>query len=258
MKDFYSHYYAAIEHSQAHAAFCERVFGRNLGQHGFMDMQQLELLLAVTRLGPQSRVLDLGCGNGLIAEYISDCTGAHVAGLDYIPDAIRQAQEHTQAKADRLSFFVGDINRLELAPRAFDTILSIDTLYFSQDYVATIRQLKAALKPNGQMAILFSHGREPWVPKEEFPKETLPPDQTPLADALKANGLAFRTWDLTQQDYRLAQLRRQVLTELRPQFEAEGNLFIYENRMGDAKGISQAIEDGLHARYLYHVTQVSH
>jgi len=258
MQDFYNDYYAAIEHSQAHAAFCERVFGRNLGQHGFMDMQQLELLLTVTRLGPQSRVLDLGCGNGLIAEYISDCTGAHVAGMDYIPEAIRQAQERTIAKADRLGFFVGDISQLELASRAFDTILSIDTLYFCQDYAATIRQLKAALEPNGQMAILFSHGREPWVSKEEFPKETLPPDKTPLADALKANGFAFRTWDLTQQDYQLARLRKQVLVELRPQFEAEEILFIYKNRMGDAEGISQAIEDGLHARYLYHVTRISH
>jgi hypothetical protein len=30
-------------------------------------------------------------------------------------------------------------------------------------------------------------------------------------------------------------------------------MFIYENRMGDAQGISQFIEEGMHARYLYHV-----
>jgi hypothetical protein len=52
--------------------------------------------------------------------------------------------------------------------------------------------------------------------------------------------------------YILAQRRKAVLAELRPLFEAEGNAFIHANRMGDANGISQAIEDGLHARYLYH------
>ena len=31
------------------------------------------------------------------------------------------------------------------------------------------------------------------------------------------------------------------------------SLFIYENRMGDAAGIRQAVADGLHARYFYHV-----
>ncbi len=37
------------------------------------------------RLRSGDRVLDLGCGNGMIAEYISDRAAAHVMGLDYIP-----------------------------------------------------------------------------------------------------------------------------------------------------------------------------
>jgi len=252
MKDFYTAFYAAIQHSRAHARFCGRVFGRDLGQHGFADQAQLELLLQVLDLHPGQRVLDLGCGSGLISEYISDCTGAHLTGLDYIPEAIRQAQDRTAAKSERLEFVVGDINRLELPGGAFDAVVSIDTIYFGEDYAVTIEALKAALQPGGQMAFLYSHGREPWVPVSEFPKETLPPDSTPLAAALQANHLAFRTWDLTRQDYDLAQRRKAVLEDLKAEFEAEGNLFIFQNRLGDANGISQAIEEGLHARYLYH------
>jgi ubiquinone/menaquinone biosynthesis C-methylase UbiE len=253
VKDFYNAYYSAVEHSQAHHAFCERVFGKDLCQHGFADLEQLELLLQVTQPGPADRALDMGCGNGMIAEYISDRTGAHLTGLDYIPQAISQAQQRTVNKSERLEFMVGDINQLELPRSSFDAILSIDSMYFSKDYTATLRELKAALRPGGQMAIFFSHGREPWVPIDEFKKETIPPDKTPLAVALRANDLTFRTWDLTRQEYELAQRRKEVLAELKPQFESEGTLFIYENRMGDAEGISQAIGEGLHARYLYHV-----
>lgn len=253
MRDFYDAYYVAVEQSRAHHVFCERVFGKDLCQHGFTNLAQLDLLLQVTQLGPTQRVLDLGCGNGMIAEYLSDCTGAHITGLDYIPQAISQALQRTATKSDRLAFIVGDINRLDLPSNAFDVVLSIDTMYFSEDYTATIRALKAALRSGGQMAIFFSYGREPWVSKDEFPKEMLPPDKTPLAKALTANDLTFRTWDLTHQDYQLAQRRKEVLAELKPQFESEGILFIYENRLGDAEGIRQAIEDGLHARYLYHV-----
>jgi cyclopropane fatty-acyl-phospholipid synthase-like methyltransferase len=252
VRDFYENYYAAMNRSPAHAEFCERVFGRNLCQHGFADMAQLDALLRVTQFGTGHRVLDLGCGNGMITEYIADCTGAHVTGLDYIPEAIRQARERTAAKVERLAFVVGDINALELPDGAFDGVISIDTLYFSKDYALTIRQLVKALRPGAQMAIFFGHGREPWVPKEDFPAESVLADRTPLAEALKANGLSFQTWDFTQDDYRLALRRKQVLAELRPRFEAEGIMFIYEDRIGDAQGISQAIEDRLHARYLYH------
>lgn len=251
MKDFYEKFYAVTEHSAAHHLFCERVYGKDLCQHGFADLEQLDLLMQVTRLGPGQRVLDVGCGNGMITEYLSDCTGAQFTGLDFIPLAIEQARKRTAAKSDRLRFVVGDINRLELEERSFDAILSIDTIYFSQDYTATLQALRATLRPDGQMAFLYSHGREPWVPVEQFPKETLPADQTPLAQALRANGLSFRAWDLTQQDYALAQRRKDVLPELRPRFEEDGALFIYENRMGDAEGISQALAEGLHRRYLY-------
>jgi cyclopropane fatty-acyl-phospholipid synthase-like methyltransferase len=253
MRDFYEDFYRLTTASAAHAEFCERVFGRNLCQHGFSDMAQLDALIAALRLQPDMRVLDLGCGSGMIAEYISDCTGAQVTGLDYIPEAIRLAHERTASKADRLAFGVGDINALDLPPQAFDAVISIDSLYFSDDYARTIAEWVRALRPGGQMGIFFAHGREPWVPKEEFPTESVLPDQTPLAQALQANGLSYTTHDFTSEDYRIAQLRRHVLPELRARFEADGILFVYDNRLGDASGISEAIEDGLHRRYLYHV-----
>ena len=36
----------------------------------------------VLELDETDRVLELGCGNGLITEYISDTAGAHITGLD--------------------------------------------------------------------------------------------------------------------------------------------------------------------------------
>jgi len=194
----------------------------------------------------------------MIAEYLSDATGAHITGLDYIEEAVQAARQRTAAKTDRLVFLAGDINRLDLPSRAFDTVLSIDTIYFSEDYAATIRALREALRPGGQMAFFYSYGREPWVPREKFPADALPPGRTPLAEALRANDLVFRTWNLTSRDYKLAVRRKEILPELKPQFEAEGLMFIYENRMGDAAGVSQAVEEGLHARYLYRVRLPQH
>jgi len=251
MHDFYERFYAVVNQSPTYAQFCERAFGRNLCQHGFADMEQLAALITAVQPTPQHHLLDLGCGNGMIAEYISDLTGAHVTGLDYSEVAIQQAQARTATKADRLTFLVGDMNALALRPATFDAILAIDTIYFSNDYTATIQQLLNALRPSGHLAFFYAHGIMPGMTVADFQPETLVPAQTPLGVALQAHGFAFTVQDFTAEEYRLAQLRKQVLTELEPDFQAEGIMFIYENRIGEAQGISRAIERQLHRRYLY-------
>jgi SAM-dependent methyltransferase len=258
MREFYERFYAAVPASPVHALFCQRAFGLNLGQHGFADLAQLDALVQAAEMGPGQRVLDLGCGHGRITEYLSDRTGAHLTGLDYIPEAIRLARERTVAKPDRLAFVVGDLNALDLVAGDFDIIVSIDTIYFSQDYARTVGQLAAALRPGGRMAFLYSYGWEPPALPEEFDAATLAPDRTPLGEALRANGLDFRTQDWTAADCRLARSRRRLLEELEPQFRAEGLDFVYENRMGEAQGIATGCDLGLRRRYLVCVDKLEH
>jgi SAM-dependent methyltransferase len=200
------------------------------------------------RVGQQ--VLDLGCGDGRIAEYLSGRTGAHLTGLDYVPGAIRLARERTVDKADHLAFMVGDLNALELPAHHFDVILSIDTIYFSQDYGRTVGELAAALRPGGRMAFLYSYGWEPPAQPDAFDSATLAPERTPLGKALRANGLALRAQDWTAADCRLARSRRRILEGLASQFQAEGLGFVYENRMAEAQGITRGCDLGLHRRYL--------
>jgi ubiquinone/menaquinone biosynthesis C-methylase UbiE len=257
MFDFYDQFYRATATSEAHRLFCTRVFGLDLCQHGFADVTQLNALIAAAEINPGQRVLDLGCGSGMIAEYLADRSGAHVTGLDYVPDAIHQARERTRSKAGRLTFIVGDINALNLPESTYDVIVSIDTIYFSEDYAATLSALKSALRRGGRLAVLYSHGREPWVPVDEFDATTLAAARTPLGAALTAGGFAYVAADFTASEHRLAVLRQEVLADLHEQFAAEGNLFVYENRLGDANGIRQACEEGLQRRYLYVATPVA-
>jgi ubiquinone/menaquinone biosynthesis C-methylase UbiE len=185
-----------------------------------------------------------------MAEYISDVTGAHVTGLDNVPEAIALAQQRSLPKANRLSFVHGSMDRMDFPASAFDAIIAIDALYFT-DLGETVSQMKAVLKPDGEMGILYAHGADPQVPIAVFPRETLPPEKTPLAQALHQHQLAYQTWDLTEEDYQHAQRKKAIADELRPQFEAEGNLFLYENRLGEAEGVMAAIQAGAHRRYLY-------
>jgi hypothetical protein len=133
-----------------------------------------------------------------------------------------------------------------------NSLISVDTLYFT-DIGPTVQQMRWLLAPGGQMGVFYAHGVSPETPREAFRPETLAADKTPLGEALTKAGLRFDAIDMTAADYDHARLKKTVMEELRPALEAEGNLFLYTNRHGEAKGVMAAIEDGLHARYLYHI-----
>ncbi len=253
MCNFYEAYYRALRTSRAHAEFCARAYGRDLGQHGFMDMAQLDALLCAARLTAGSRVLDLGCGNGRIDAAIAEATGARVTGVDAIAEAIRQAHDLPASRTTPLAFVVGDLRRPGFRPGSFDVLLSIDSLYFSDDYPDTLREWSRLLAPGGRMLIFSRYGVDPEHPEETFAVETLPAGRTPLGETLGGLGCRFAARDFTAGDVALAERKIEALLGLRSEFVAEGHEFLYDNRLGEARGVKHAAEIGMHARYLYEV-----
>ena len=54
MWDFYDNFYRATKTSEAHKLFCTRVFGLDLCQHGFADVDQLDALIAAVGIHPKN------------------------------------------------------------------------------------------------------------------------------------------------------------------------------------------------------------
>lgn len=251
MFDWYQRYYAEAPASYAYGEFCRRVFGRNLAQHGFADMAQIDLLVEELALRPGERVLDLGCGTGGITDYVAASAGVLAVGMDYVEPAVCAARA---AYGKRCEFVAADMGALCFCPGSFDALFSIDTLYFTP-LEATVAAMTRLLRPGGRMGILYTHGADPEHPLATFDRATLPAERTPLGVGLAEQGLVYRTWDLTAADRQHALVKKRVLEELRPIFAAESNEFLFENRYGEANGVLAAIEAGAHARYLYLVTQ---
>src|SRR5262249_53385855 len=162
--------------------------------------------------------LDIGCGIGATTEYISDLTGARITGIDLAEPCVERARERTLGKADRLDFLIANINDIDLPHESFDTIISVDTLYFAKDLKMTIGQLKTLLKPRGQMGLFFSE----IVTEIGGSRDQLAAGQTKLARSLGANGLAFTAYDLTASNLEFWRRSQEVIAEMKPEFEAEG------------------------------------
>ncbi len=245
----YQRLYPAAHASATHSRFCERVYGEDLCQEGQADMAAVADLLGRLDLKAGDRVLDLGCGSGVLAEYISDQTGAQVTGLDYAASAIEEARRRTADKSDRLTFLQADLNALELPERSFDAAISIDTLYWVADIADTLTQVIRALKPGSQIAIFMLEMLE-----DDDPPENLEVDKTMPARALAKLGLSYEAADYTASNAAFWRRVKEAAADLRADFAAEGNTFICDSWLNEAvKDFLPAIEDGTIARYLYHV-----
>ncbi len=246
---YYREFYGAADASAAHSKLCERVFGQDLCQEGMVDMEALDDLLGRLDLKPGDTVLDLGCGAGGIAEYISDQTGALVTGIDISTSAIEVAQRRTAAKRDRLTFLIGDLNALNLQPNSFDAAISLDALYWVADLDRTLDHILASLRPGGQLAVHTLHGRE-----ADDPPEAMEAQASPVAKALDRKGLSYEVSEHTANNAAFWKRNHKAAVDLRDTFMAEGNAWIADSLICEAEEeFLPAFDAGLMARYLFHV-----
>ena len=247
MSKGYDSLLSRTERSEAYSIFCERVFGRDLSQYNVLDMEQLNALIGKLELKPNEVALDLGCGNGRIAEYISDVTGVKMVGLDFAAEVIGNAQHRTVNKKDRLTYMAGDMNDLAFEEGSFDAIISIDTLYFVESIDATIGKLKSLLKPtSGRLAIFYDQACDP-----DSSRDVLLPGKTKVGTALSNNGLVYETVDYTASSRGIWIREIEAAEELKELFIKEGNSDIYEDRAQDAKRTLEKILKERQVRYFY-------
>ena len=246
---YYQKFYPAAWASKAHSKLCQRVFGKDLCQEGQTDMASLKHLLELMDIKAGDKVLDLGCGAGIIAEYVSDQTGASVIGLDYAASAIDEAISRTEGKHDRLTFEHGNFNALDYPERFFDAVISLDTLYWAADLEVTMLALKRTLKPGGRIGIFMNHH----IGEGDLPG-LLAAQHSKLAKAIAKVELPLQTFDYTKEIGNFWRQNFAAATELKEEFEAEGNGFIADSLIRESKeDYLPDIEAGIIARYLFFI-----
>jgi ubiquinone/menaquinone biosynthesis C-methylase UbiE len=90
--------------------------------------RQLEVLLRVLRRRPPRRVLDLGCGDGLLlATVLETFPNAAGVALDFSPPMLEQARQRLAAFSDRAQTAEADLQSPDwrrAAPGPFDAVVS--------------------------------------------------------------------------------------------------------------------------------------
>ena len=89
----YERFYDMASHSKAFADYCREAFGEDFSQDGFSDTKQTDMILSHIPLKNDTKILDIGCGNGKMLGYLKRKTGAHICGFDYSQSAVRDAKK---------------------------------------------------------------------------------------------------------------------------------------------------------------------
>lgn len=120
---------------------------------------------------PAAQGLSLGCGAGqLERQAVQRNLCRHLDACDLSPDAIAQARAEakTAGLAERLNFFVADLNTLELPPARYDLILCPMSLHHVRNLERAFAQARAALRPGGLLALneFVGPDRLQWSPQQ--------------------------------------------------------------------------------------------
>jgi cyclopropane fatty-acyl-phospholipid synthase-like methyltransferase len=156
---------------------------------------RLERVRAFVADMPQnSRVLDIGCGNGLPAT--RELASRHqVVGVDISPEQIARAKSNVPDAR----FICGDVRTVDLLGNSFDAIVAlylVDNVP-SEDYPALFAKLARCLKPGGQLLLSAEPGHDPgqtyeWLGVRMF-INTIPTDD--LVELIEAAGLKVTSID---------------------------------------------------------------
>ncbi len=103
-------------------------------------------------IGPEDRVLDVGCGTGFATEGLLKET-EHVYGLDQSPHQLGKAYEKF-GKRGPVRFHLGDAERLPFAENTFDVVWSSGSIEYWPNPVTALRECRRVTKPGGQVLIV--------------------------------------------------------------------------------------------------------
>ncbi len=98
------------------------------------------------------RILDVGCGGGLVAEPLARM-GARVTGIDPGSETIAAARAHAGGQGLDIDYRVARIEDVAAAAETFDVVTCLEVVEHIPDVAAFLARAAAAVRPGGVLIV---------------------------------------------------------------------------------------------------------
>jgi ubiquinone/menaquinone biosynthesis C-methylase UbiE len=101
------------------------------------------------------RVLDIGCGTGVLSTILAEL-GHNVTGIDFAANMITLAKEKATQTQLNIEFRVQDAASLSDADQTYDIIIGRHIIWTLPDPIRGLRERIRVLRPNGRLVLIES------------------------------------------------------------------------------------------------------
>jgi len=119
----------------------------------FTDQEILDRIRQAAALTPQSRVLDLACGPGIVAVALARDAGGVVA-LDLTPTMVSRARSRcAEAGLDNVHCVLSQGETLPFADASFDVVVNRSAVHHFPDPTSILAEVARVLRPGGRLVV---------------------------------------------------------------------------------------------------------
>ena len=103
------------------------------------------------KISPQTKILDVGFGNGYLEKLIIQKARCSITGIDISEDMVNKAVENNRryVASGNMKFQLGDCCDLSFKDKTFDVVTTMNTIYFWNDTAKGMSEISRVLKDGG-------------------------------------------------------------------------------------------------------------
>ncbi len=114
-----------------------------------------EVLVARAEPRSDDRILDVGCGTGIVSRMVSPMVGSsgRVVGLDIDKEMLAVARSLVPADVGQVEWREGDVVEMPFEDAEFDLVFCQAALQFFPDRIAALLEIHRVLAPSGRVVV---------------------------------------------------------------------------------------------------------
>jgi cyclopropane fatty-acyl-phospholipid synthase-like methyltransferase len=127
-----------------------------------------DIMTEKLKVGPESHVLDVGCGVGGPGVRIAQLTGARVTGISISGEQIKLANSLAELAglSEKVMFCQENAMNMTFPERFFDAVIALESIMHMPDRGQVLARISRSLRPGGRLVLTDLFTRAP-IPAEK-------------------------------------------------------------------------------------------